>query len=139
MATANMRYDHPQYLVSYVAGGNISTVDVGQRNLSFVAFADMIVRAVHVNPVVIATNSALTNVSPFYLVRAAQSGAVTSTATLISASSFGTTTIGTSVLTTSTFSRGETVRVLQTGTDLGAVFAVTVEAQVIPGASVTVA
>lgn len=137
MATSNMRYDHPQYQVSYVHAGSVSTIDAGHRQLAFVAFADMIVRAVHVNPVVIATNSALTNVSPFYGVRVAQAGAVTSTATLISDSAFGTNTAGTSVLATVTLSRGETFRVVNTGTDLGSIFGVTVESTIIPGAAVT--
>ena len=137
MATTTMRYDHPQYLVNFTYGGNLSTIDAGQRQLSFVAPMDMIVRAVHINPVAIGTNSALTNISPFYGVRSLQAGAAQSTSTLVSASSFGTTTIGTSVLSTTTLSRGETFRVLNTGTDLGAIFAVTVEGSVIPGAAVT--
>lgn len=138
MATSNNRYDHPQYTVSHLHGGFLNLSAATGRRTGFTALADSIVRAVHIGVAVAGTNTALTNVGQFLGVKVTAAGAL-STSTLAGATvtTFGSNTVGTSILSTTTLSRGDSYFVVNTGTDLGAQFVVGVEYTLIPGASYT--
>jgi len=136
MSTANNRYDHPQYTVSHLANGVIQPGSTAGKNVTFTAFADSIVRAVHVGVVAAGTNTAGGAASLIFGVKYLAAGGASSTSTLIS-SLYGTDTVGTSVLSTTTLSRGDVYRVQSTGTDLTAILSVGIEYTVIPGASYT--
>ena len=138
MATTNMRYDHPQYVTNQVASGVMQLTTINTRNVAFVAYADSIVRAVHWNPLVGGTATAGANVGNLLRTIVRNGTAVAaSTSTLIAMGDYGTALTGTSVLHTATLTRGETFRVLNTGTDLTGIWSVGIEYSVIPGASVT--
>ena len=133
-----MRYDHPQYIVNQVASGIMQLTTINTRNVALVAYADLIVRAVHWNPLVGGTNTAATNVGHLLRVITRNgTGVAATTNTLIAAGDYGTALTGTSVLNTATLTRGETYRVLNTGTDLTGIFSIGIEYRLIPGASVT--
>ena len=143
MATTNMRYDHPQYVVNVGASGVISTqlatAAVG-KSVAMVAFCDTIVNAVHVEILSAGTSTAVANVGQLLGVHIRGGTGVTAsgTSTLIAANGvWGTGLAGTSILTTATLSRGDTYRVLSTGTDVGMVLGICIEGKAIPGASVT--
>ena len=142
MATANFAYDHPQYIVNVGASGviatQLATAAVG-KSAAMVAFCDTIVRAVHVEVLAAGTSTAVANVGQLLGVHIRGGTGVTGgTSTLIAADGvWGTGLAGTSILTTATLSRGDTYRVLSTGTDVGLVFGVCIEGKAIPGASVT--
>ena len=142
MATANFAYDHPQYVINVGASGVISTglanAAVG-RSTAMVAFCDTIVRAVHIEVLTAGTSTAAANCGQVLGIHIRGGTGVTGgTSTLVSVNGvWGTGLAGTSVLTTATLSRGDTYRVLNTGTDVQFVFAVGIEGKAIPGASVT--
>ncbi len=133
MATVNMRYDHPQYVVNQGMNGTIVLSAASTRRVAFTAFANSVVRAVHLNVVVAGTNTAATNVGHFLGIHNG-----VGTATLQGAGDFGTNAaaVSTSVSVTTTLTRGQTYIVQNTGTDLGAIYAVGIELRPVPGASV---
>ena len=142
MATKDMRYDHPAYLVNVAQSGVMTAkgaAGTALTNVGFGAYADCLVRAVHFVPITGGTNTAATCVGHLLAIHVRNGTGVTGgTSTLIAAGDYGTALTGTTVLNTATLSRGDFYRVLNTGTDATAVFAITVEASLIPGASVTV-
>ena len=142
MATNNMAYDHPQYVVKVGASGAISTglanAAVG-RTVSYTAFCDTLVQAVHIGVLTAGTSTAAANCGQVLGIHIRGGTGVTGgTSTLVAVNGvWGTGLAGTSVLTTATLSRGDTYRVLNTGTDVQFVFGVGIEGKAIPGASVT--
>jgi hypothetical protein len=142
MATRSMAYDHPTYTVNVAQSGVMTAKGAAGTqltNVGFGAYADTLVRAVHFVPIAAGTNTAAANVGHLLAIHVRNGTGVTGgTSTLIAAGDYGTALTGTTVLHTATLSRGDFYRVLNTGTDAGAAFAITVEASLIPGASVTV-
>ena len=142
MATTNMRYDHPQYIVKVGASGAISTglanAAVG-RTVSYTAFTDTIIQAVHIGVLTAGTSTAAANCGIVLGIHIRGGTGVTGgTSTLVTANGvWGTGLAGTSVLATHTLSRGDSFRVLNTGTDVQFVFGVGIEGIAVPGASVT--
>ena len=142
MATNNMRYDHPQYVVKVGASGIIHTdgaATLPTHNVLMPAFADMLVQAVHFVPIVGGTNTAATSVGHMLAVHVRNGTGVTGgTSTLIAAGDYGTGLTGTSVLTTGiSLTKGDALRILNTGTDDVFHMGVTIEGKLTPGASVT--
>lgn len=135
MATTNMRYDHPQYTVNQVAGGIMILLTADVRKVAYTAFADSVVRAVHIEKIVAGTNTAATNVSQFLGIHYGD-GAALATDTLAAAGAFGTSLPGTSVSVTTTLTRGQSYVVQNVGTDAGAQFGIGIEYRTVPGASV---
>ena len=135
MATTSMRYDHPQYTVNQVSGGILILLTADVRKTAYTAFADSVVRAVHIEKIVAGTNTAATNVGDFLGIHYGD-GAALATDTLAIAGVFGTSAAGTSVSVTTTLTRGQTYVVQNTGTDAGAQFGIGIEVRPIAGASV---
>jgi hypothetical protein len=135
MATKSMSYDHPQYTVNQIAGGILILLTADVRKTAYTAFADSVVRAVHINKLVAGTNTAATAVGNFLGVHYG-AGAALATDTLAVAGDFGTSLAGTSVSVTTTLTRGQTYVVSNAGTDAGAQFGIGIEVRPVPGASV---
>jgi hypothetical protein len=133
MATKNMSYDHPQYIVNQGASGLLVLSAASTRRAAYTAFVQSVVRAVHLEVVVAGTATTGANVGHFLGIHNA-----TGTATLQAAGDFGTNAagVGTSVSVLTTLARGETYIVQNTGTDAGAIFSVGIEVRPVPGASV---
>ena len=141
MATVNMRYDHPQYVVNVAQSGVMTAkgaAGTALTNVAFGAIADSYIAAVHWAPITGGTNTAATCVGHLLGVHVRNGTGVTGgTTTLIAAGDYGTGLTGTTVLTTATLSRGDIYRVLNTGTDATLVANITIEGRAVPGASVT--
>ena len=141
MATVNMRYDHPQYVVNVGASGVIQAQGAaGTKHTSVVygAYVDTLLKAVHTCPLVGGTNTAATANGDLLGVHVRNGTAVTGgTTTLVAAGDYGTGLTGTSVLVTTTLSRGDTYRVYGTGTDQTTQLAICIEGRALPGGSVT--
>lgn len=141
MATGNMRYDHPQYTANVAQSGVMTAKGAAGTqltNVGFGAYADTLVKAVHFCPITGGTNTAAANVGHLLAIHVRNgTGVANGTSTLIAAGDYGTALTGTSVTVTTTLSRGDFYRVLNTGTDATAVFAITVEGRLVPGADVT--
>lgn len=135
MATTNMRYDHPQYVVNQGGGGIMILLTADVRKVAYTAFADSVVRAVHIEKIVAGTNTAATNVGHFLGIHYGD-GAGISTATIVAAGDFGTSLPGTSISVTTTLTRGQCYVVHNTGTDAGAQFGIGIEVRPVAGASV---
>ena len=135
MATTNMNYAPPQYIVNQGASGTLHLLAAGTRRVAYTAFCQSVVRAVNLEVVVAGTATAAANVGMFLGVHNA-----TGTATVQAAGDFGTNAagVGTSVSVLTTLARGETYIVQNTGTDAGAIFSVGIEVRPVPGASVEV-
>jgi len=132
-----MRYDHPQYVVNVGVSGIMATLAVGTRNVAFVAYADTLIKAVHWNPLVAGTNTAATNVGHLLGVHVRNgTGVAAGTSTLIAAGDYGTALTGTSVSAAITLTRGDTFRVLNTGTDIALIASIGIEGRAVPGANV---
>ena len=140
MATVNMRYDHPQYTQNIGASGVMAAagaVGSGFAPVAFGAFCDSIVKAIHVVPLTAGTATAAASCGILlgYQIR---NGTAVKTDTLITANGqWGTALNGTSILATSTLSRGDFYSVQSTGTDFTARIGVVIEAKPVPGASIT--
>lgn len=142
MATKNMAYDHPQYVVNVAQGAVLdlagATAAKG-RAITFTAFADTIVRAVHWSPLVAGTSTAAGNFGNIFGIHVRNSTGVTGgTSTLAAAgNALATGLVGTAILSTATLSRGDCYKVLSTGTDATGLWGVSIEGIAVPGASVT--
>lgn len=129
MATRDMNYDHPQYLVSQ---NLTATIAAGSgTTLRFAIFADSIAKALILKPSVVSTTADTVTVY-----------AVTNTTT----KTLGVTTIASAQSTYSrlelttasrTLTVGDEIRIVK-GTDATVVYAAAVELLTTPGAAVTV-
>lgn len=142
MATRNMSYDHPQYTINTAQGGVMTArgaAGTQLTNVHFGAYADSLVKAVHFCPIVAGTNTAAGNVGHLLAIHVRNgTGVAGGTSTLIAAGDYGTALTGTSVDVATTLTKGDVYRVLNTGTDATAHFAITIEGRIVPGANVTV-
>ena len=142
MTLANMDYAHPQYRVNIAQGGVMTAkgaAGTALENIIFGAYADTLLKSVSFVPIVAGTATAGANVGHLLGVHVRNGTGVTGgTATLIAAGDYGTGLTGTIVNITTTLSRGDVYRVLNTGTDATAHFAITIEGRINPGADVTV-
>ena len=143
MATVNMRYDHPQYVVNAAAHGVMTAkgaAGTALTNIAYGAFVDTQIKAVHWCPLVAGTNTAATNVGHLLGIHVRNgTGVAGGTSTLIAAGDYGTALTGTSVVLASPVSltRGDVYRVLNTGTCATLVANITIEGKATPGADVT--
>lgn len=141
MATVDMRYDHPQYVVNVVQSGVMTAkgaAGTALTNVAYVALSDTYVKSVQWVPIVGGTNTAATNVGHLLAIHVRNgTGVAGGTSTLIAAGDYGTALTGTNVTVTTTLSRGDIYRVLNTGTDATLHAAIGIEGRAVPGASVT--
>lgn len=132
MATKNMAYDHPAYLVPQQVAGTIGATASAQ--FKFPVWTTMVLKSVQISNIVAGTGAA----TDAFVLQRIQGDPTLGTATT-SLAQLGTNTANFSsrnVTGTYTFTAGELVSVMK-GTDATSQYAVNLEMYLSPGANVT--
>lgn len=132
MAATNSRYDHPVYMDRVLVSESVGAAGINGA-LRFCAYTDMLVKSVNIKP----TTAGTTAAQVFALKKILAANTTTTTVALTtygSAAAGGTTIVPT---TTLTLAVGDACLIDNAGTDATGVYAVSVELQVVPGASYT--
>ena len=129
MATIDMRYDHPQYLVRLTGGGEVAAA--ASSRFTFTAFTTALLKSVQLGCVI-----ALGTTNTYVVSRISQAGTST---TAIATATFtaGNMAQRSNITSTHVLSQGDSVTVVKGSTDGVGIVGVGVELAVVPGATVT--
>lgn len=138
---ANMAYDHPQYTVNVAQGGVLDLAGVTAakgRSITYTAYCDTLLKAVHWATITAGTSTAAGNFGNIFGIHVRNSTGVTGGTSTFAAAGHALATglTGTSITVTNTLSKGDTYRVLSTGTDATGLWAIAIEGRAVPGADV---